>query len=349
MQSLFPKYKYDQDFYREHLDQYLPQQMIDVHTHIWKQSFISKDQTIVKRGVAWPARVAAENPIEDLLWTYQALFPNKQVTPLIFGFPNRQIVTEKQNDYVRQTKIAHGFPTLALIEPQWDARKLHNILTTGGFHGCKVYFNYAPDYLPENELRIYDFLPPHQLEVIDQLGLIVMLHIPRDKRLRDTVNIAQLLEIDRRYSHIKLIVAHVGRAYCEEDVGRSLAQLADSQLFFDFSANTNSEVFYQLIQAVGSDRILFGSDLPITRMRSRRICENGCYINVVPKGLYGDISQDSHMREADPGTEHEITFFLYEELAAMILAGQRAGLSQADFQDVFYHNAAALLGGTEIC
>ena len=349
MRPLFPLYEHDQAYYQEHLARYLPPQMIDVHTHIWKQSFLRTDQNEVKRGVTWPARVAAENPVEDLLWTFQTLFPDQQVTPLVFGFPDRQYDTEQQNDYVRQAAQAQGFPALALVEPQWDARKLHTLLTAGGFHGCKVYFNYAPAYLPENELRIYDFLPQHQLEVIDQLGLIVMLHIPRDKRLRDCVNIAQLLEIDRRYPHIKVIVAHVGRAYCVEDVGQALKQLADSQLLFDFSANTNSEVFYQLIQAVGSKRILFGSDLPITRMRSTRICEGGRYINVVPKGLYGDVSQDSHMREADPETEKAITFFLYEELSAMILAGLKAGLNQADFKDIFYHNAAAALGGTGIC
>ncbi|MDW7658889.1 MAG: amidohydrolase family protein [Bacillota bacterium] len=349
MQSLFPIYEHDQAYYQEQLARYLPPQMIDVHTHIWKQSFQKAGQIEVQRGVTWPSRVAAENSVEDLLWTYQALFPDKQVKPLVFGFPGRQYDTEKQNNYVRQAAQAHGLPALALIEPHWGASELHALLTAGKFHGCKVYFNYAPAYLPEDELRIYDFLPPHQLEVIDQLGLIVMLHIPRDKRLRDVVNIAQLLEIDRRYPHIKLIVAHVGRAYCVEDVGQALEQLADTQLLFDFSANTNSEVFYQLIQAVGSKRILFGSDLPITRMRSTRICEDGRYINVVPKGLYGDVSQDSHMREVDPVTEKDITFFLYEELSAMIQAGLKAGLSRVDFADIFYGNANDLLGGIAKC
>jgi hypothetical protein len=349
MQTLFPVYEHDQAYYQEQLARYLPPQLIDVHTHIWRQSFLKAGQPEVQRGVTWPARVAAENPVEDLLWTYQALFPDKQVKPLIFGFPGRQYDTEEQNNYVRQVAQMHGLPALALIEPHWGACELHTLLTEGKFYGCKVYFNYARAYLPEDELRIYDFLPPHQLELLDQLGLIVMLHIPRAGRLRDAVNIAQLLEIDRRYPNIKLIVAHVGRAYCVEDVGQALEQLADTKLLFDFSANTNSEVFYQLIQSVGSERILFGSDLPITRMRSTRICEDGRYINVVPKGLYGDVSQDSHMREADPAREKDITFFLYEELSAMIQAGLKAGLTQDDFNNIFYGNADAMLGGTKIC
>ena len=39
--------------------------------------------------------------------------------------------------------------------------------------------------------------------------------------------------------------------------------------------------------------------MPILRMRARRICENGIYVNLVPKGLYGDVSGDIHMREVD--------------------------------------------------
>ena len=113
-----------------------------------------------------------------------------------------------------------------------------------------------------------------------------MLHIPREKRLKDPVNLAQMLEIERRYPNVKVIIAHVGRAYCPEDVGNAFEVLAETEnMMFDFSANTNAEIFQQLIKAVGTKRIMFGSDLPITRMRLRRIYENGTYINLVPEGL----------------------------------------------------------------
>ena len=71
-------------------------------------------------------------------------------------------------------------------------------------------------------------------------------------------------------------------------------------MVFDFSANTNDHVFEAALRAFGPERCLFGSDMPITRMRMRRICEGGKYINVVPRGLYGDVSGDMNMREAIP-------------------------------------------------
>ena len=94
----------------------------------------------------------------------------------------------------------------------------------------------------------------------------------------------------------------------------------------------------------GPRRILFGSDLPILRMRMRRICENGVYINLVPPGLYGDVSDDPHMREVSPQEGAKLSFFMYEELLAFRQATEATGLDDADLEDVFYNNAARVLG-----
>jgi len=113
-------------------------------------------------------------------------------------------------------------------------------------------------------------------------------------------------------------------------------------MYFDFSANTNQQVFEQMIQTFGPERILFGSDLPITRMRMRRIEKNGLYVNLVPKGLYGDISQDKNMGELEGPEAEKLTFFMYEEINAFRLAAANTGLTAADIEKIFYTNALAL-------
>jgi hypothetical protein len=109
-----------------------------------------------------------------------------------------------------------------------------------------------------------------------------------------------MLEIERRYPRLQLVIAHVGRAYCPEDLGNAMELLRPAErMSFDFSANTNAYVIEQALRNFGPQRLVFGSDLPILRMRMRRICEDGGYINLVPPGLYGDVSDDPHMRAVD--------------------------------------------------
>jgi predicted TIM-barrel fold metal-dependent hydrolase len=333
----------DRRFYREKLRSFLPDRIIDVHTHVWLKTFRKAPPT--GRAVTWPLRVAEQNPVEDLVETYELLFPGKPVRPLMFSFvESHEDDFQAANAYVSRAAREHGFAALVFASPQWSAEKLEREIRQGAFLGAKVYLTLSPPDIPVDHIRIFDFLPHEQLQVLHEHGWIVMLHIPRGARLSDPANLADMLEIDRRYPNARVIIAHVGRAYCPEDMGDAFAALKETQhLLFDISANTNAAVFEPLIRTVGPRRILFGSDLPITRMRMRRICEKGNYVNLVPRGLYGDVSDDKHMREVAGEQAESLSFFLYEEIDAFRRAARACGLTTADVEDVFYANAARLI------
>jgi hypothetical protein len=341
---LFEVKPVDREFYDARLRDFLPAQIIDVHTHVWLDRFKARQPNAPLRTVTWPSRVALDNSIEDLMETYSLLFPGKRVIPQFFSNLTAGDDIDAANAYTSACGITHGYPALIFATPQWSAQEFENRILAGRFIGAKVYMTMADAYIPIKEMRIYDYLPPHQLDVLDRHGWIVMLHIPRDARLRDAVNLAQMLEIERRYPNVQVIIAHVGRAYCAEDVGDAFDVLAETRhMRFDFSANTNAEVFAQLLRAVGPRRVLFGSDLPILRMRMRRICENGLYINLVPRRLYGDVSGDKNLREVDGPDAERLTFFMYEELDAFRQAAEWVRLQRDDIEAVFYNNAAQMI------
>lgn len=332
----------DRQIYQDRLKDFLPDKMIDIHTHIWLNS--ARNDLKRDRVVAWPSMVADESPVEDHLQSYKELFPGKEVTPMVFGTVPNAESADAMNDYVSKSAKAHDLPALLFAIPEWSAEEVERKVVAGGFLGIKVYLNLSPSYIPVAEIRIFDFLPHHQLELMHRKRWIVMLHIPRDGRLGDPVNLAQILEIERKYPGIRLILAHAGRAYCNEDVGNAFVVLKETKkVMMDFSANTNAWVFEQLIRAFGPKRVLFGSDLPILRMRTRRICEDGMYINLVPKGLYGDVSVDKHMREVTGDEADKLTLFMYEELLAFRQAAEKCGLEPADLEDIFYNNSAAMI------
>jgi predicted TIM-barrel fold metal-dependent hydrolase len=349
MPDLFDIKEIDRQFYQDRLRDFLPEKMIDIHTHVWLDKFRAKVSGDPQRAVTWPSRVALDNSIEDLMETYHLMFPGKQVTPMIFSnLHTRDDDIDGANAYITRCAKEHRCPSLIFAMPWWSAEEFEQKIIAGGFLGAKVYLIFSDPKIQQKDITIFDFLPHHQLEVLDKHGWMVMLHIPRDGRLRDPKNLEQMLKIEKRYPNVKLIIAHVGRAYCNEDVGDAFDVLADAKnMMFDFCANTNSSVFEQLIRAVGPRRILFGSDLPILRMRTRRICENGNYVNIIPKGLYGDVSKDSHMREVEGEEAEKLTFFMYEEIDAFRRAAQATSLSRNDIEDVFYNNAQRLIQGMQ--
>ncbi|HNS31512.1 MAG TPA: GNAT family N-acetyltransferase [bacterium] len=341
MKKLFEVKDIDSKIYKERIKEMLPDRIIDIHTHIWLKKFKKKQK---QRVVSWPSRVADENPVEDLIETYRLMLPGKKVTPLIFNSPSKDFDTDKLNDYVAKSAKKYKLPSLMLCRPEWSAEEFDTKLREGNFLGAKPYLTFAPSYIPAKEIRIFDFMPHHQLSVLNRQGKILILHIPRDARLKDPVNLEQMLEIEKTYPNLKLVIAHVGRAYCPNDVGDAFKVLGKTEkMNFDICANTNATVFRQLIETVGPERIIFGSDLPILRMRMRRICENGIYVNLVPKGLYGDVSGDKNMREISGNEAKKLTFFLYEEILAFLDAAAASGLKKDDIEKIFYSNAAEMI------
>lgn len=342
--ALFPITETDRRIYETQLNDFLPQEVFDIHSHLWLESFWATPQSADLRAVSWPYLVARDNSAADLTESYKLLFPGRRVVPMVFANPEPNDDLTLHNGYVQRSAEAQGYPALYFSHPSHSAAEVERNVLAGGFLGLKSYLNLSPSHIAEPDIRIPDFFPPHQLEVLNRHGWLMMLHIPRPGRLKDPVNLADIAWIKRTYPRIRLILAHVGRAYCLEDVGEALQALSSfDDLLFDFSANCNPDVLEMLLASVGTRRVLFGSDLPITRMRMRRVCEHGHYVNLVPPNLYGDVSGDPNMREVSQDEGQTLTFFLYQEALAMKEALLRLGFGKLEAERVFAGNARDLL------
>ena len=328
--------EYDKKVYEEELKDFLPETIVDSHTHVY-----TLDCKKPKKGPgSWPSRVADDNSIEDIVQTYRDMFPDKKVVPVIFGMPSA--ILEKTNEYCRIKAKEYNYPALFATHYDMPPEFLEEEVIKGEFQGLKPYCCNSRAGVVGADAEIFDFLPEKHLKVADKYGWKVVLHISKTDRLKNPTNVKQLMEIEQKYPNVKLIVAHIGRAYSPEDFGDAFDTLKTTKnMIFDFAANVLPMATEKCINAVGTKRIIFGTDLPIAKMKMYRICENGNYINVVPRGLYGDLTNVEHMRETD---EEKITNFTYEIIRGFKKTAEKLGLTKADVTDIMCNNAARLYG-----
>ena len=327
---------YDRKVYEKELKDFLPNRIFDAHVHVSTaglQSYGSHNG-----GSTWMDHISQEMDVKNFLAINKQLFPEQKTEALIFGACLTNI--EQTNKFTIECNREYNFPMLYRSDYAEEPDALEARVKAGGFIGLKPYLSNCPPYIPSREVRIFDYLPPSHLEIANKNGWIIMLHIPRDKRLGDPVNIAQIMEIEEKYPNIKLIVAHVGRAYTEADFGCAFDILKNTKnMMFDFTANLFTPAITEGIKTVGVDRFLYGTDLPIAVMRMYRVVENGDYFNVVPKGYYGDVTGQPHMREEESDS---ISLMVYEQLLAFKRSAMELNLRDCDIEKIMYSNAKAL-------
>ena len=336
MKRSFEYTAYDREVYERELASFLPDRIFDAHVHVSNSGI--KSYGSHNGGSTWVDHINMDLDVSGFLEINKQLFPRQRTEAMIFGACLTDI--DEANRFTVNCNRGYDFPMLYRSDYAEEPEELEVRVKAGGFIGLKPYLSNCPSYSPSREVRIFDYLPPAHLEIANRNGWIIMLHIPRDKRLGDPVNIAQIMEIEEKYPRIKLIVAHVGRAYTEADFGRAFEILKNTKnMMFDFTANLFTPAISEGIRTGGVERFLYGTDLPIASMRMYRIVENGDYFNVVPKGFYGDVTGQPHMREEE---SDKISLMVYEQLLALKRSAIELRLSDSDIEKIMYGNAKAL-------
>jgi uncharacterized protein len=332
----------DRAFWHEHLADWLPPRIFDAHTHVNAPEFRRETPTEEKRRQYWVNEVLEPVRAETAEHCFATVFPGRQVSCLCFGFPDLDYDIEGSNANLQAECVARGWYCLAVVRPQWSADRLAKELDSPRVLGVKPYYGLiGSDPTTRDryqEASIFDFLPHHQLELLDDRRAWVTLHVPKADRLEHPANIAEIREIRRRYPHVRLVIAHLGRCYTLAQAEAALPQLSDDDgLYFDSSAVMNAEVHRFALKTIGSKRILYGSDNPVFYMRGRRQYEGKTYRNRTSYPFFFNRERES------PAVEATYTLYMYEELWAIRQACEQLGLGAADVEALFYGNARRLI------
>ena len=228
-----------------------------------------------------------------------------------------------------------GFELKELLKKQLVERKIE-VEDVGAF--SKEATDY-PDYARADDIpnaEIPEMLPDWAMAVAHERRLLVMLHIPRAKRLEDPLNRRQLRKLCVRWPGAKIILAHIGRAYYLRGVTGLLDDLRElPNLYFDLAMVQHWEVMAHLFRQVPISRVLFGSDIPIALAQGKAVEINHQYTYVTPRPWSLSLCDDKN--------KLQFTSFLNEQLRAIQQAATATKLSRSAIAALFYDNARALV------
>ena len=321
----------DQQIYREELAPFLPPRIFDAHVHVFDKSFFPPDFAFKPLSVY--NKFGGEFPLALWRSLMQEILPEQEVWLNCFSTPNLKVNRDCVPEVNRKTEFG-----MVVVSPADPPEVMARRIETSKAVGVKPYLNLAADFYQKkpNDVEIRDMLTPGQLEYLNARGLAITLHIPRSGRFADPVNQRQMVEICEKYPNIKIIFAHIGRAYFMRNIKESnIDELVKyPNAYFDTAMVNSAEILRYAADHFPVDRILFGTDSPIALLRGKSVEINNQYAYLM--------GENYKIGTAIIDTDGAVQFttFFYEQLRAMIAAFPGASLEQ-----VLFNNAKQLFTG----
>jgi len=325
----------DRRVYQEDLRDFLPRRILDVHTHVFDKTCMLPTHAFGARSIY--RKFGGFFTKEQFLEWASIWLPEQELHFNSFGHPSFEADLDASGVYSGRISDNCRFFGMALVSPKDPIEAVIRRVESNRLVGYKPYLNFV-DWKPVPEITIEDMLPEAQMQYADEHGLAVMLHIPRPLRLADPVNQKGMVDICRRYPDAQVIFAHIGRAYYLNNIIGLLDGIAACPNAFIDTAMVNHEgVLEYAFRHFPRERILFGSDAPIACLRGKSVEINNQYAYLM--------GEDYEIGTSIYDAKHAVAFtsFYYEQLRGIKLAAQRAGLSEAEVENILFNNASRLL------
>jgi predicted TIM-barrel fold metal-dependent hydrolase len=311
--------------------------VLDFHAHTWRKSDW--------HAVPWESgaqggkyMVAAEDyPVERLVADGKASFPDREYRAVCFGYPTPSADNEKDTAYVARAGTTHGLYPLMIAGSSLKvpAVVLRERLDTGSFLGFKVHLPWHGDAY--GNTRVEDMLGANEMDVAQDLGLVVLLHVPSGRRLADPAVQAGVKWLAKGWPGVKLVLAHCGRCYLPMEMEQAIGSIKNlANVYLDTSMVMDETVLRMVFDAVDSSRVVFATDFPVAAMVGRRVRVDDHWVDVVQ----GDYPTSAYRVNAEG---IHATYMAQEVALAVITAGRAAGLSAAKLRAVFFDNGMKVL------
>lgn len=237
--------------------------IIDVHTHIYPEKIAAKAIAKLEANSGVPAKT--DGLREGLLDSMrEAGIDYSLLLPVATSAQQVDTINEeaaRTNAAAKET----GLLSFGGIHPETENYKevLHRVKELG-LKGVKLH----PDY---QKTFFHDIRYKRIVAEATKLGLFLMVHAGEDIGLPDPIHCRpeSVVEVIKETQSDKLILAHMGGWRLWDEVREQLLELPvyfDTAFSEDYLQGVEGmltpDAFVSLVRAMGSDRVLFGTDSP---------------------------------------------------------------------------------------
>jgi len=323
----------DREFVARHIEPYLPDKIFDAHAHLFRHDHYASG-SVPEHLNGTPPEIGLAVYRQQMEW----LHPHgRTVGGLFFGLAFQGDRTGNDDFVATEVKEgqANGFNALGqmLIAPEMDAEAVRETVRRQGFVGLKPYHLMAQTTGPTFLAPIEDYLSEAHVQIAHEEGLSITLHMVLDRAMADPRNQATIRRYCETYPNMRMILAHAARGFNPWHTIEGIGSLAGlKNVWCDTSAVTEAGAFEAIVETLGHDRLLYGTDFHVSQMRGRCIAIGDSF-----HWLYAE-----EMGLAEKHTTLKPVLIGLESLRSLFLAIHRLKLNDRQIEDIFYYNAARL-------
>ncbi len=327
----------DRAFIERYLADFLPERIFDAHAHLFAHEHFDQNEPPPEFSYM-PERLGLDEYRQYMEWIHPG---NRTLGGLFFGllfgddrFANNDFVRGEVGAPAEEDAFRQRCYGQLVVAPEDDPGTIRAGVSPERMVGLKCYHTMAKVDGPTFQAPIEAYLPEEQVQVAHEEGLTITLHMVRDRALADPVNQATIRRYCERYPNMRLILAHAARGFNPWHTIQGIRSLAGlDNVWFDTSAVTEAGAFEAIVEVMGHERLLYGTDFPVSHLRGRCVA-------------MGDSFHWFYEDEMDLDEKHttlQPVLIGLESLRALRLACWRLKLSESQIEDIFYWNAMRLL------
>lgn len=302
----------DRNIWEEEFEDFVPSAVFDAHTHIWTEANALPGTS--------PSLLRVEVDASRLKAWQQGLFPNRRLGFMMLGSPIVGIDFQRDREWcVNESRKLPDSVCAVLVTPQSDPKQLAEDAKRLGFKALKPYLVYAAHTVNS---PISELIPEALVEVADQCGLMIVLHVSKPECFNDPENLKELEYFTKKYPRVTWQLAHCARSFNSILLEKSIHRLKYMEhICYDLSAVCDPYSMYLLFKNEDHSRLMYGSD------------------NISAGSLRGSYAPFGRTWGFTPADGKGATFVCYEQLRAMRRGAIMAELSDEDIRRIFWDNA----------